>query len=90
MKRTHRAHSLRIHRHEYCGGTEPPTLVTLNPREGEARVDIFAPNTSLHSGNIHDPVRTEQFLIPEGQELGLIEIGELAYSALAAQAEAKP
>lgn len=90
MNRTHRAHSLRMHRHEYCGGTEPPTLVTIDPKAGEARVDIFAPKTSLHSGNIHDPLKTEQFLIPEGREPGLIEIGELAFSALAAQAEAKP
>jgi len=54
-------HILRDYRDEWCGGTEPPTIVTGDAKELEATVDIYGSGTDIHDGFGHTPERTVRF-----------------------------
>lgn len=82
MSYDHQAHILRPHEHEWCGGTEPPTIVTINEADGELAVDIFAHGSNLHVGEILQPVATKRFLTEPYDQFGPLEVSDYAIRAL--------
>ena len=59
--RCNNPHVLREYLDEWCGGTEPPTIVTGYADDLEAAVDIFGSDTDIHDGFMHAPERTVRF-----------------------------
>lgn len=47
---------------EWCGGTVPPTIVTVNIEQSEARVDVYDDERYVHEGVIGQPVYSSQLL----------------------------
>lgn len=73
MTITHQAHILRPRLEEWCGGTEPPTIVTVHSKIGEVAVAVLEAGTNPHGGQVHVPVKIEQFLLPEAADVGPVQ-----------------
>ncbi len=84
MTSTHQAHILRPHLEEWCGGTEPPTIVTVNRDEAELDVWVYSSGSDIHGGEALTAERRVQFLIPPKLEIEPGVIGKYACRALEA------
>lgn len=67
-RQDHQSHLMRPWHNEWCGGTEPPTMLTFNGETGEVAVAIYASATDLHDGYVHPSQHTEQALIDPSRE----------------------
>jgi len=57
----HQPHMIRPEYDEWCGGTQPPTLVSKIPEDPELSVDVFKEGLDLHDGHIYRPTRRERY-----------------------------
>ncbi len=85
MSKDHQPHMLRAQLNEWCGGTEPPTIVTEDPQEGLLKIDIYHEGDNLHVGQILKPTALVEFAVPPNVRLSIPQIGDYAYRAIASK-----
>lgn len=82
MSTDHQPHMLRAHMKEWCGGTEPPTMVVEYPANGMLEVEVYPVGADIHAGQLLRPTTRLEFLVPAGERLGVAQVGEYACRAL--------
>ena len=83
MYERHQPHMLRAHLNEWCGGTEPPTIVTEDVQKGLLAVDIFEVGDNIHTGEILQPAHEVKIAVWPDKELSIPQIGNFACQAIA-------
>lgn len=80
---THQPHALRPHLGEWCGGTEPPTIVAVKFGELESQVAIFEDDSAVHDGVLTTPVYTERYMHLERPPVQIEDVRRYAANAIA-------
>ena len=81
--KTHQPHVLRPHLNEWCGGTNPPTIVTVDTQKESAMVDIFEDEKFVHDGILGKPESSLEVLHDRDRPITHDTISLYACNALA-------
>lgn len=79
---THQPHVLRAHRGEWCGGTEPPTIVAVKFGELESEVAIFQNEAAVHDGIVATPEYTQRYMHLGSPPVSIDDIARYAGNAI--------
>ena len=79
---THQPHILRPHMDEWCGGTEPPTIVSLDDSALETTVAIYENEADVHEGLITQPIDSVRYLHLSATKPNHDSVAKYAASAL--------
>ena len=83
---THQPHVLREHLEEWCGGTIPPTIVTVDRNKELADVKVFDDERYVHQGVVGTPVDSVELLHAREKPIDHKIIRKYACNALASVA----
>lgn len=79
---THQPHALRPYLGEWCGGTEPPTIVEVKFGELESHVSIFGNEEAVHEGMLAEPLYTQRYMHLERPPVQVDDVARYASNAI--------